>query len=260
MKTNHFTTKLFLALSIFLLTALVGFAQDAPKPQLSRISVTQVKPDMWEKYLEFYKNETLPALKKAGVKQSSVWRSSPAIGNSFEFRVIQPIENMAELDEGSSITKALGAEGRKAYDAKRRAMIVSHRAYIAQVLPELGIQSDGPTTLRVRREVSITPGRRAEYVDSQKALLPLLKKAGLKGRTVTRMRIGGDLNMYFTTDSFASFAEYEKVMEALNKDEGYRQWVTTFGAKGIIAHTEISVYNTVPELSIRLAPANTANK
>ena len=44
MKSNHFTTKLVLALSLFLLTMLTGFAQDAPKPQLQRVSVTQVKP------------------------------------------------------------------------------------------------------------------------------------------------------------------------------------------------------------------------
>ena len=68
MKTNHLTTKLVLALSLFLLTAFTGFTQDAPKPQLSRVSVTQVKPEMWEQFLAFYKNETLPALKKAGVK------------------------------------------------------------------------------------------------------------------------------------------------------------------------------------------------
>ena len=260
MKINHRTTHLYLGLSLFLLTALAGFAQDAPKPQLSRVSVTQVKPEMWEKFQEFYKNETLPALKKAGVKQSTVWRSSNAIGNSYEFRVIQPIENLAEFDQENLLTKALGAEGRKAYDAKRRAMITGHHAYIVQSLPELGIQPNGTMTLRVRREVSVASGRRADYESYQKDLLPFLKKAGLKGRVVSRLRLGGDLNAYLVTDSYDSFAEYEKVADTLSKDEGYRQLTASFGTKGVIMHTEISVYSTLPELSIVPAPAKTASK
>lgn len=46
MKPNYFTTKFLLFTSLFLLTAFSGLAQDVPKPQLSRVSVTQVKPEM----------------------------------------------------------------------------------------------------------------------------------------------------------------------------------------------------------------------
>lgn len=260
MKINHPTTKFFLSISLFLFAAFAGFAQEAVKPQLSRVSVTQVKPEMWEKFQEFYKNETLPALKKAGVKQSTVWRSSNAIGNSYEFRVIQPIENLAEFDQENRLTKALGAEGRKAYDAKRRAMITGHHAYIVQSLPELGIQPNGTMTLRVRREVSVASGRRADYESYQKDLLPFLKKAGLKGRVVSRLRLGGDLNAYLTSDHYASFAEYEKVTETLSKDEGYRPLLASGRTTGVITHTEISIYITVPELSIVPAPEKAASK
>ena len=123
-------TKFVLAFSLFLLTTFVALAQEAPKPQLSRVSVTQVKPEMWAQFLEFYKIETLPALKKGGVKQSLVMQSSGPVGESFEFRVVQPLDSLAQFDEGSALTKALGTEGRKAYDAKRRTMIVSGQAYI----------------------------------------------------------------------------------------------------------------------------------
>lgn len=197
MKSNHFTIKLVLVLSLFLLTALSAFAQDAPKPQLSRVSVTQVKPEMWEQFLAFYKNETLPALKKGGIKQSLVMQSSGPIGNGFEFRVVQPIESLAQFDEDSALTKALGTEGRKAYDAKRRTMIVSNHAYIIRGIPEAAIPQNGTSKLMVRREVSITPGRRADYESYLKDLLVVLKKTNLKGHRVSRLVLGGDLNAYF---------------------------------------------------------------
>jgi hypothetical protein len=69
MQRHRSITKFFLAFSALLLTvtlAASSFAQETPKPQLSRVLVTQVKPEMWDQFLEFYKNETLPALKKGG--------------------------------------------------------------------------------------------------------------------------------------------------------------------------------------------------
>ncbi len=258
MKTNHFTIKLTFLLSLFLLTALSGLAQDAPKPQLSRVSVTQVKPEMWEQYLAFYKNETLPALKKAGIKQSLVMQSSGPVGNSFELRVVQPIDSLAQFDEGSALTKALGPEGRKAYDAKRRAMIVSGHAYIIRSVPEAAIPQNGTSKLMVRREISVTPGRRADYESYQKGLLAVLKKTNLKGHRVSRLVIGGDLNTYYHVDSFDSWAEYEKFQAELPNVEGYSK--LSGRTAGLVTHTNVSMYTPMPELSISPAPAKTASK
>ena len=249
-------TKFVLACSLFLLTAFVGFAQDAPKSQLSRVSVTQVKPEMWAQFLEFYKNETLPALKKGGIKQSLVMQSSGPVGDGFEFRVVQPVDSLAQFDEGSALTKALGAEGRKAYDAKRRAMIVSSHAYIIRGIPEAAIPQNGYSKLMVRREISVVPGRRADYESYQKDLLAVLKKTNLKGHRVSRLVIGGDLNMYFHVDSFDSWAEYEKFQEGLSKVEGYSK--LSGRTVGLVMHTKLSAYTPMPELGI--TPATTASK
>ena len=258
MKTNRIATKLVFLLSVCLLTALSGFAQEAPKPQLSRVSVTQVKPEMWEQYLAFYKNETLPALKKAGVKQSLVMQSSGPVGNGYELRVLTPVDSLAQFDEGSAMTKALGPEGRKAYDAKRRAMIVSSHAYIIRSVPEAAIAQNGTSKLMVRREISVAPGRRADYESYQKDLLAVLKKTNLKGHRVSRLVIGGDLNTYFHVDSFDSWAEYEKFMAELSKVEGYSK--LSGRTAGVVMHTNLSAYTPMPELSITPVPVNTANK
>ncbi len=256
MKSNHFTTKFVLALSLCLLTALSGLAQDAPKPQLSRVSVTQVKPEMWEQFLAFYKNETLPALKKAGVKQSLVMQSSGPIGNGFELRVVQPIDSLAQFDEGSAVAKALGPDGAKAYQAKRRTMIVSSHAYVIRSIPEAAIVQNGTSKLMVRREVSIAPGRRAEYESYLKDVLAVLKKTNLKGHRVSRVVLGGDNYMYFQVDSFDSWAEYEKHQAGLSKVEGYSQLAGRM--VGLVLHSNVSVYTPMPELSI--SSTTTASK
>lgn len=254
-------TKLFLAFSALLLAVTIassGFAQEAPKPQLSRVLVTQVKPEMWDQFLEFYKNEALPALKKAGIKQSLVMQSSGPVGNSFEFRVVQPIENLAQFDEGSAISKALGPEKWKAYQAKRRTMVVSQQAYIIRSIPEAAIVQSGTSNLMIRREISVAPGRRAEYESYQKDLLAVLKKTNLKGHRVSRLVIGGDLNMYFHLDSFDSWAEYEKFQAALPNIEGYSK--LSGRTAGVVMHTNVSAYTPMPELSITPAPAAAASK
>ncbi|MBI1761417.1 MAG: hypothetical protein HYR56_08280 [Acidobacteria bacterium] len=248
------------ALLLTLALAALCLAQDAPKPQLSRVSVTQVKPEMWEQFLAFYKNETLPALKKAGVKRSLVLQASGPIGQSFELRVVQPVDSLAQFDEGSSVAKALGPEKYKAYQAKRRTMITGGNAYVIRSIPELSLPLTGTEKLLVRREVSVAAGYRADFESYQKDLLPLLKKAGLRGCRVSRLMLGGDSYAYSTVDSYDSFAEYEKVTEALNKDESYRQLIASGRTKGVILHSTRSVYSIMPELSILPAPAATASK
>jgi hypothetical protein len=261
MQRHIFTTQLFLMFGALLLAVTLAsssFAQEVHKPQLSRVSVTQVKPEMWEQFLEFYKNETLPALKKGGIKQSLVMQSSGPVGGGFELRVVQPIDNLAQFDEGSALTKALGPEGRKAYDAKRRTMIVSSHAYIIRSIPEAAIAQNGTSKLMIRREISVAPGRRADYESYQKDLLAVLKKTNLKGHRVSRMVIGGDLNLYFHMDSFDSWADYEKFQEGLSKVEGYSK--LSGRTVGLVMHTNLSAYSPMPELSITPAPVNTANK
>ncbi len=259
MKRHPSMTKIFLTLNALLFAiSFTCFAQEAPKPQLSRVSVTQVKPEMWTQFLEFYKNETLPALKKAGVKSSLVMQSSGPVGNSYELRVVQPIDNLAQFDEGSAISKALGPEKFKAYQAKRRTMITGGQAYVIRAIPEAMIAQNGTSKLMLRREVSIAPGRRADYESYLKDVLAVLKKTNLKGHRVSRVVLGGDINMYFQVDSYDSWAEYEKFMAELPKVEGYSQLASR--TAGVVIHQTVSMYSPIPELSITPAPANTASK
>lgn len=261
MQTHNSLTKICLGLGSLMLVlflALTIFGQDVVKPQLSRVSVTQVKPEMWEQFLEFYKNETLPALKKAGVKSSVVMQSSGPIGNSFEFRVVQSIDSLAQFDEGSQMQKALGPEKWKTYQAKRRAMITGQTAYIIRSIPEAAMIPAGTSKLLVRREISVAPGRREEYENYLKDVLSVLEKTNLKGHRVSRLILGGDLNLYFQVDSFDSFAEYESFQAKLSKIEGYSKLAAR--TVGLVVHANVSVYTPIQELSITPAAPASASK
>ena len=90
MKRPITITNLFLAFSVLLLTITLTplcFAQTkakasaksaAPAPatrQLISLTFLRLKPGMAAEWREWRKNETLPMLEKAGVKQQTLWRA-----------------------------------------------------------------------------------------------------------------------------------------------------------------------------------------
>src|SRR5712692_7833857 len=84
--------------------------QMAPAPAaMSRVTVTQVRPDMLNEWLDLQKNEVVPALKKAGVKTRTVY-SSGLFGTAGEYVIITPMEKFAQFDAGNPLNQALGAQ------------------------------------------------------------------------------------------------------------------------------------------------------
>ena len=70
------------------------------------------------------KNDYLPAMKKAEVK--NFWLSQTMFGGEPNERIaVRPIKNMAELDAGPVLTKALGQEGALKLRAKSAGVIDS---------------------------------------------------------------------------------------------------------------------------------------
>ena len=74
-------------------------AQAAPaQPAMSRVTVTQVRPDMLNEWLDLQKNEVIPALKKAGVQTRTVF-SSGLFGTAGEYLLIQPVAKFARASQ-----------------------------------------------------------------------------------------------------------------------------------------------------------------
>jgi hypothetical protein len=64
------------AVSLALSLPALCSAQPAPAPApVSRVTITQVRPDMLNEWLDLQKNEVVPALKKARVATRTVYSS-----------------------------------------------------------------------------------------------------------------------------------------------------------------------------------------
>src|SRR5919199_511399 len=111
--------------------------QPAPKREMFQITVLKVKPDMLDQWLEFQKNETIPMLKKAGVKSRDAWQTA-TFGEGFMYAFVTPIENFSQYDGDTPPVRALGADGPRAYGEKNRRFIESARTYAEQSRPDLG--------------------------------------------------------------------------------------------------------------------------
>src|SRR2546427_992667 len=72
------------------------------------VTVTQVKPDMLNEWMDLQKNELNPIYKKLGVTRRSV--SRPVYGNTYEFISIRPLEKFALMDDADAFNRAAGAQ------------------------------------------------------------------------------------------------------------------------------------------------------
>lgn len=233
-------------------------AQPAVTPQFVMVRETIVKPEMTDEYLAFTKSETLPAYKKAGVKQWAAYTT--ANFGEVKYVFIRPVDDLKVFDETDTITKALGEEGRRAWLAKWRRLIISSSGYLIQSRPDLSIlpkPGDTPKLgLLVRHKVAL--GRTAEFEALAKSdVLPILGKTNVKAFLMGKVALGGDANEYLSMTWFDSFEEIQKWATAAQQ-QGFSKIAPK--EVGITLHRETAVYRYVPELSIRPEPPKAGDK
>ena len=233
---------------------------DAPKPEWSSISVVHVKPDMVTEWQDLQKNVVNPALKKAGLKERSVFETA-VFGESYEYVVITPIASFAQYDEPMSLLrKTLGENAYRDYQATSRRCVVSVHTYGELMRPDLSYAGKmasmtGPPKLVVVNSISVTPGRATAFESFVKAdVVPVMKKADVLGYFVSQSMFGGDAYGYTSVvflDSFAEIGKGSPFVRALGQAGAARFLLK---AAGLIAHQErvIARYNT--DLSISPAP------
>ena len=233
---------------------------DAPAPQWSSISVVHVKPDMVAEWQDLQKNVVNPALKKAGVKERSIFETA-VFGEGYEFVVITPITSFAQYDEPMSpLRKALGEDAFRDYLAKSRRSIVSVHTYGEMARPDLSYTGKmasmtGPPKLVVVNSVSIVPGRAAAFESMVKTdILPVMKKADVIGYFISQSMFGGDSWGYTSVtfvDSFAEIGKGSPFLRVLGPAGS-----ATFFAKfaGLVAHQERVIARYNADLSFFSAP------
>lgn len=169
---------LFCSGAVALAVSLSTLCLAQPAPTTFRVTVTHVKPDMLNEWLDLQKNEVVPALKKGGVKTRSVY-SSGLFGNAGEYLIIQPFEKYAEFDGPSPTTKALGAPAAARLAEKLRKCVVSQNSYAINRLTDVSNIIDGATApIIVTVRYRIAPGRAQDFQNLVKSdILPVYKKA-----------------------------------------------------------------------------------
>ncbi len=249
------TAKLYAALGALLIAAACapfGFAQTPPPvPQYSRVQVVKLNPGMLDEWQKFYQTEIVAALKKAGVKQHSVWRVIQ--GDVRQFVLITPLESLAQLDEPGSLQKVLGQDAARALNLKQSRFFAEWHAHVVAGRPDLSMartSNDAPK-LGLAVGTIVTPGRVPDWEKGFKEnLLPIVQKAGVKGMLTGRIVFGGRPSEFRTLLFFDSYADIGKFQAAYGKVAAELKLSPTAPA-GTIAENEFLVVRYVPELSIR---------
>ena len=188
-----------------------AFAQFDAAPMV-QVRITQVKPEMVVEYRELQEKYS-KALKKAGLSSKHVWTSGRA-GTIAEYYIVTPFTKFAEFDDWPySIGRTMGPGPAAAWVARARRCILSSSQMILQRIDEATIpMKEGRKPVLALAELRKTaPGTRhtyEEYLETE--YVPLLKKAGVDGFYVFRMRHGGSPRDIVTLRLFDKWAELDQ--------------------------------------------------
>ncbi len=225
----------------------ICFAQSASTTV--RATVTHVKADMLNEWLDLQKNEVVPALKKAGVKTRTVYVSG-LFGTAGEYVTVQPFEKYADFDGESPTTKALGAAGAARLNEKLRKCLLSQNSYALNRLADISNVIDGPpapvlVTVRYR----IAPGRMQDFQNLVKSdILPVYKKAKV-GLIVNQRGPGANTADVTMSTAYSKMADLDGgplLVKQLGQDGANKINAKFLGIRTLI---EVVVRNRVADLS-----------
>ncbi len=231
--------------------------QPAAKRESIQITVVKIKPELLDQWLEFQKNETIPMLRKSGLKSRDAWTTA-TFGEGFMYAFVTPIENFAQYDGDSRPLQALGADGARAYGEKNRRFVDSTHTYFAQTRPDLSydVKMTAPPKLAMLSTVQVAVGKAPDYEAFVKSdVLPVMRKARL-GYAVSQTVLGGDVNEVATLVFYDSFADIGKgsPFQRILGAEGERQLAAK--AAAFVTRLERNIIRYVPELSFAARPTS----
>jgi hypothetical protein len=204
MKTSF--SRLRFAGTLALAAGLSTLCQAQTPTYRTRATLTHLKPDMANEWVDLQKNEVVPALKKAGVKTRTVYATS-IFGNAGEYLIVQPFDSTAEFDGQSPLVKALDAPGATRLNGKLNKCVVSSSSYMNTRVDDISNVLDTPPMVIVAARYRIANGKYQEFHDLFKSeLLPLYKKAKVS-LTVNRRSVGTNPNDVTVVTGYAKFAD-----------------------------------------------------
>jgi hypothetical protein len=178
-----------------------------PSSNFYRVTITHVKPDMLNEWLDLQKNEVVPALKKGGVPSRTV--VSTFFGNAGEYVQIQPFQKWADFDSPSPLVKALDAPGATRLNEKLRKCLVSQNSFEQQRLVDISNVLTPPPEVSVWVRYRIAPGKMNDFIAMVKSeVLPVYKKSKTF-LVVNRIGPGANTNDVIMVTGYQKYAQMD---------------------------------------------------
>ncbi len=211
-----------------------------------------IKPEMWDEYLTFLKNDAIPAQIKGGLKERQLWAVQYG-GEGMTIFLVQPIEKLAEL-ESVRIFPGLKPEDSKALRDHRHRSLISVRRYLLRLVPELShlkSPADLPATHALLTRRSITPFRTDEFQNFIKTVdLPYWKKQNTRSHLVYATVLSGDNNEYLEVVPFNGYGDLRT--DPLSPEQAQLRTLERAHKMplGVLLRTEQILLIRRPELSV----------
>jgi hypothetical protein len=219
----------------------------------TRLLVTQVrvKPAMIDTWHALQRDQVVPAMKKVGVKQYTVFET--LVGDQTEFVIVRPLPPFAEFNGPDLLDKALGAKAAATLRSRLRDCVDGSHGRIENSRDEFFLNPGAAGALFVSRYRAM-PGRQGDYMNFVRTeMMPLARRAQQNGTfagwSVTTSVQGDEpnlitLNMFYT--DFESLDGPPPLAKTLGP-EGVAEFLRK-GA-GLINQVEQSVLKRVPDSS-----------
>ena len=239
------------AAGLLLVLTSIAFAQTTPQDSWIRVTTVHVKPDMVQEWREIYKNDIVPAYKKAEVPRLTVWSTS-MFGDSSEYTLVMPITKFAQFDGDSPLVKTMKPEDRVRLGDRLSKCVSSSRSEGLMNDAGTSIVKDMqalPELIMVSR-IELEPKNVNAYMSFLKEeAKPLMQKAGVDWWLVYRDVFGAPRTQVITVRSMKNWAEIDAGPPArrLLSAPDYAKYSEKGNA--LIESSSISMAHIVKELS-----------
>ncbi|MEO8467359.1 MAG: hypothetical protein ABI640_18700 [Gammaproteobacteria bacterium] len=232
--------------------AAVATAQEGGKVATrTLVTYVRVKPAAIDTWRMLQRDQVVPALKKAGLKQYTVYET--LVGDQTEFVIVRPLASFAEFNGPDLLEKALGARGAATLNSRLRGCIDGSHSRIENSRDEFYLDPGAASTLFVSRYRAM-PGRAGDYMNFvRNEMMPLARRAQqnhtFAGWSVTTSVQGGEPNLITLNMFYDDFAPLDgpPPLAATLGPEGVAEFLRK-GA-GLISQVEQSVLKRLPDLS-----------
>jgi hypothetical protein len=252
-------------LGLLVATAVVLTSAQTAKPaaeqsRLVQATLVTVQPGMIAEYVDYQKNDVMPALKNGGARGRTAF-SNGAFGEGGAFAFFAPIASLADYDSQNPVQKALGEQGAAQLLAKGGKLLTARRVLLIRTRPDLGIAGDPKASMAplvLVTELHVAPGRRIEFESLLKReIVPVLQQAKVKGYEVLEVVYGDEAGTFFTSIPYDSYEAIGKghPLQVVLGDEGMKRVEAKF--TGIITHLERFIAKYREDLSIKPAAPST---